>query len=315
MDHVIDMAKNNAVFYLEGKKISSDKAIEVLKKNKSLNIQTKDSNSKQPKVYISKKPIIINQKQPSNKTGSIDLETGNIEINGQVHFYATKDGVTSYFNQYGEQVDEHGKRVTNTSGKNPIFYYNGNLISANKAHHLLKTNRNIVVTNETYNNDTYAIILSDSKTNNKNVNINANVNTNRNINGNANVNPNAFIDLTDITNKGAKFYLDSKEISAKKAQEIVNTDKTVHVQTINNKNSYPVVLISMNPVINNKKGLPKANRDNIIDQVKIMRRHNANFYINTKKISYAKALRYVRDNRDAHMTTSMEPPTVIIRTK
>jgi len=59
LDHVIDMAKNNALFYLEGKEISSDKAIDALKKNKSLNIQTIGSSSKQPKVYITKKPVVI----------------------------------------------------------------------------------------------------------------------------------------------------------------------------------------------------------------------------------------------------------------
>jgi bla regulator protein BlaR1 len=70
LDHVINMAKKDAVFYLEGKKISSDKAIEALKKNKALNIQTLDSNSKQPKVYISKKPIIIGVKGQEGKTVS-----------------------------------------------------------------------------------------------------------------------------------------------------------------------------------------------------------------------------------------------------
>ena len=59
LDHVIDMAKKDALFYLEGKEISSDEAIDALKKNKSLNIKTLDSNSKQPKVYITKKPIIV----------------------------------------------------------------------------------------------------------------------------------------------------------------------------------------------------------------------------------------------------------------
>ena len=57
IDHVIEMAKNGATFYLEGKEISSDKAIELLKKNKKWNIQTTRSNSKNPWVKISKKPI------------------------------------------------------------------------------------------------------------------------------------------------------------------------------------------------------------------------------------------------------------------
>jgi hypothetical protein len=59
LDHVIDMAKKDAKFYLEGKEISSDEAIKALKENKHLNIQTLDSSSKQPKVYISKNPKVI----------------------------------------------------------------------------------------------------------------------------------------------------------------------------------------------------------------------------------------------------------------
>lgn len=57
LDHVIEMAKKDATFYLEGKEISSDKAIELLKKNKSLNISTTRTNSKNSQVKISKKPI------------------------------------------------------------------------------------------------------------------------------------------------------------------------------------------------------------------------------------------------------------------
>lgn len=59
LDHVIEMAKKGASFYYEGKSISSDEAIGLLKKNDKLNISTKESNSKQPKVYITTKPIVI----------------------------------------------------------------------------------------------------------------------------------------------------------------------------------------------------------------------------------------------------------------
>ena len=59
LDHVIEMAKKGAAFYYEGKSISSDEAISLLKKNDKLNISTKESNSKQPKVYITTKPIVI----------------------------------------------------------------------------------------------------------------------------------------------------------------------------------------------------------------------------------------------------------------
>lgn len=57
LDHVIDMAKKDATFFYENKSISSDEAIQLLKKQKKLNIETKEMTSKNPKVYISEKPI------------------------------------------------------------------------------------------------------------------------------------------------------------------------------------------------------------------------------------------------------------------
>ncbi|NER19135.1 M56 family metallopeptidase, partial [Spongiivirga citrea] len=54
LDHIIDMAKKGAVFYLEGKKISSDQAIKYAKENKSFHLETKSISSQKPSVHISK---------------------------------------------------------------------------------------------------------------------------------------------------------------------------------------------------------------------------------------------------------------------
>tara|TARA_R110000796_G_scaffold37722_4_gene95390 strand:- start:297141 stop:299249 length:2109 start_codon:yes stop_codon:yes gene_type:complete len=59
LDHVIEMAKKGALFYYKDKEISSDKAIEILKKNNNLNIDTRNSTGKNPVVRISKEPISI----------------------------------------------------------------------------------------------------------------------------------------------------------------------------------------------------------------------------------------------------------------
>ena len=61
LDHIIKMAKKGADFYLEDKKVSSDKAIDVVKKNKKLNIQIRNENSKKPSVHISTKPIKLSE--------------------------------------------------------------------------------------------------------------------------------------------------------------------------------------------------------------------------------------------------------------
>ncbi|WP_289061444.1 M56 family metallopeptidase [uncultured Zobellia sp.] len=60
LEHVKEMATKDAVFYLDEKEISSKKAIQLLKKNKSINIDTRTSNNQPPKVKLSVKPIIIN---------------------------------------------------------------------------------------------------------------------------------------------------------------------------------------------------------------------------------------------------------------
>jgi beta-lactamase regulating signal transducer with metallopeptidase domain len=57
LDFIITMAKKGADFYYEGKKINSDKAIELFKKNKSLNINSSGINSKTPWVKITKAPV------------------------------------------------------------------------------------------------------------------------------------------------------------------------------------------------------------------------------------------------------------------
>ena len=62
LDHIIEMAKIGAIFYHEDKKISSDKAIAIIKKNKSINIRIIDHDSKNPTVKLSKKPTTIKNK-------------------------------------------------------------------------------------------------------------------------------------------------------------------------------------------------------------------------------------------------------------
>eukprot|EP01093_Parvamoeba_rugata_P018323 TRINITY_DN77_c0_g1_i2.p1 TRINITY_DN77_c0_g1~~TRINITY_DN77_c0_g1_i2.p1 ORF type:complete len:688 (+),score=103.43 TRINITY_DN77_c0_g1_i2:1639-3702(+) len=58
LDYVISMAKKGATFLYEDKKISSGKAIELLKKNKDLNIESREKNGK-AEVRITKEPVTI----------------------------------------------------------------------------------------------------------------------------------------------------------------------------------------------------------------------------------------------------------------
>lgn len=60
LDHVKEMAKQGATFYYEGKEISSDKAINILKNNNEINIDSRTPNGKRPEVKLSIEPITIN---------------------------------------------------------------------------------------------------------------------------------------------------------------------------------------------------------------------------------------------------------------
>lgn len=63
LDFVIRMAKANAKFFNEGKAISSDEAIALIKKNNKLNINANEKGTDgKPLVYISKRPIHIGVK-------------------------------------------------------------------------------------------------------------------------------------------------------------------------------------------------------------------------------------------------------------
>lgn len=58
LDYVINAAKKGATFMYEGKIVSSDKAIDLLKNNKELNIESRNKNGKQI-VRITKDPVTI----------------------------------------------------------------------------------------------------------------------------------------------------------------------------------------------------------------------------------------------------------------
>ncbi len=58
LDFVIRMAKANAKFINDGKSISSDDAIELIKKNPKLNVSAQKTDAKQPLVYFFEKPRV-----------------------------------------------------------------------------------------------------------------------------------------------------------------------------------------------------------------------------------------------------------------
>lgn len=120
LDHVIDMAKKNATFYYEGKIVSSDKAISLLKKDSELSLSTKNSDSRNPTVYITTNPVITdNNGKVITKIDSLaEVEkntnkdkVGYVKINGKVYYYSIKNNKISYFNRWGERVNKNGEPI------------------------------------------------------------------------------------------------------------------------------------------------------------------------------------------------------------
>jgi len=228
LDHIISMAKKGATFYYEGKNISSDKAIELIKNNRKLNIQSSGHNSKNPKVKLSTSPIEIkNSKTGTSNTPSINiktenlsLQTGNVKVNGEELFYTTKNGVTSYFNGNGESVDHTGKKLASTPSNPTTFYLNGAKISSTKAHKLLRNNRSLQVTNKELANGESAVILTDLNTYNPNQQ-----------------SQDPFIDLTEVISQNASFYFNDKLITTAKAQELVKLPNKIERVSVKNKNN------------------------------------------------------------------------------
>ena len=128
LDFIITMAKKGADFYYEGKKINSDKAIELFKKNKSLNINSSGINSKAPWVKITKKPIKIGSIQEKK---IVDPVTGYfVSLDKQEPDVATqksKTGISS----------GHESLIKNAQKKNITFYHKNKPKSISNARQLL----------------------------------------------------------------------------------------------------------------------------------------------------------------------------------
>jgi bla regulator protein BlaR1 len=138
IDYLIRMAKKDATFYFETKEITSDKAIELLKKNKHLNIDTRNKDLKNPVVRISKKTIIIkgidtdkkgeptyylNRKVISKK----EMETLKTDNMKSVDVKKNKDSSGSVYITSKKTITI--KEIDTAKKEKPTYYLDGKVIS------------------------------------------------------------------------------------------------------------------------------------------------------------------------------------------
>lgn len=143
LDHVIEMAKKNAKFYLEGKEITSDMAIEVMKKNKSINIDSR-SNGKQPVVKMSTKPIKIGYNMNTSKS---NMGLQKVEL---VAMISNEDLERQ---KIGRRVLFFSENFRNCSE----YFFDGKSISENEALDIYARNEDIIITSEENGNKSLII--------------------------------------------------------------------------------------------------------------------------------------------------------------
>jgi len=118
IDHLIAMAKRDATFFFEKSPITSDKAIQLVKENSSMYLQTLFDDPRPPRVYMSKNPIPTPDKKPKYETiASIkamkanEQKTGYFEIDGTTYFFVKKGDDIKYYNKWGNLVNEKGEKI------------------------------------------------------------------------------------------------------------------------------------------------------------------------------------------------------------
>ena len=138
LDYVIKMAKKDATFYFETKEITSDKAIELLKKNKHLNIDTRSKDLKSPIVKISKNPITIKIIDKEKKEEPIyyldgkivsekEIKTLNSDKIKSMNVKKNKDGSGSIYITSKKTITI--KEIDTKQKKEPTYYLDGKVIS------------------------------------------------------------------------------------------------------------------------------------------------------------------------------------------
>lgn len=121
LDHVIEMAKQGATFYYEDKEVTSDEAIKILKKNKSINIDSRKDKGKRPVVKLSTKPIKIGSTYNISKKPNRKLE--------KVALVSLQSNETIA----AEKIITRLREFSNTYRNCKEYYFDGRPISENKA--------------------------------------------------------------------------------------------------------------------------------------------------------------------------------------
>lgn len=316
IDHVIAMAKKNATFYYEGQQISSDDAIKALKSDRNLNIATQQQNSNAPKVHISTQPITTNKKgelvtKPKTlnevKTALNEDDQGYVTINGNTYFFIIENKKVRYFDRWGQRVDENGNAISPKPSKTLKHrkpQKEAKYPKTEKTKKSQKEPKQLADNRQPVTQSVYQKMYEEYK------------DTHPAYRHFKDATFDQKISQEQLNNPKATFYYNDQSIDEKKAKTLIQERKDLNVQYIDGNSKNPIIYITDRPLkINNNNSIPKPNANTIVNHIKVMHRHKADFYLDNKKISYSKALKYVKAHKDANVNSSLESGVVIISSK
>ena len=216
-------------------------------------------------------------------------KTGFIDINGEKHYYATVEGKTKYYDRWGYEVDKKGKKLSAT-----------------------QTNGDDVVPGQkitkVYQNDQ---VVSEFKKNWES--------TNNELAPPPPPPPMPPLDFViAMAKKNATFFYEGRSVSSDRAISLMKKNPNLNISAKNSESNNPRVFITTEPINHDSQDLreiPKPTAENAISHLKVMNRHGAKFYLDDKPVTFDEALKAVRKNKNADITSTMEPPVVKINTK
>ncbi|MFD2588542.1 M56 family metallopeptidase [Croceitalea marina] len=268
LDHIIAMAKEGAVFFFEGKEISSDKAIELFKKRQDLNISTTNSNSKRPQVRISKEPInigAVTKKESELLKYARELEKKN------AHFYLDNKHISSKkaLSIIAKKIYNRVETFPYTSKTPEVRIYTKPLSQKKSSGTNLETG-NIKVNGKelfysTKNGTT-------SYFNKKGEQVDKKGRT-----------------LVREQEKSPTFYFNGEKITSVKAHELLKNNKSIQVTTEDySEDEYAIVLTDLSKVSYHNYN-KNTNPNSVIDLTEMIEKE-ALFFYNDQPISVEKAL-------------------------
>lgn len=114
-EHLKSMKNIGGVFYYENKEVSFQKAVQLVKADKSLNVQTRHPYTNAPKTYISKKPIVVEiQEQNKKPATKKDVKTYNKlakKYNENRNGKVLKTEVAFMYDIYNRMTDKQKKNA------------------------------------------------------------------------------------------------------------------------------------------------------------------------------------------------------------